>query len=83
MCVCVCVVCVHVCVCVCEVTKLIEVIVFGTFPVCDHMHCVNCVDSEICVVVSAMLSWLLFVLCVRRLLLLLLYQQSLMGWSLM
>ena len=39
--------------CTCEVTKLIEVVFYGLCPsVCDPMHCVNCVDSEVCLVVS-------------------------------
>ena len=38
------------------------------------MHYVNCIDSEVCLVVSpskTVLSWLLFVLCVSKLLFLL------------
>ena len=58
--------------CTCEVTKLIEVIFYGLCPsVCDPMHCVNCVDSGVCLVVSQarpVLSWLLFLFCVNRLL---------------
>ena len=84
VCVCVCArvcvrMCVHVCmcVCVCEFTKFTGVAGFLTIScpnVCDPKHCVNCVDTEVCmwlVQSKPVLSWLLFVLFVRRFLFLL------------
>ena len=86
--VCVCVgacVCVHACMqracmLVCKFTKFIRVTGFWTIScpnVCGPKHCVNCVDSEVCmwlVQSIPVLSWLLFV---RRVLFLLVVTVSL------